>query len=199
MAPFPDPSANYYPGLRRSIGRDDGAASAYVDEVMNRVAPFVAGAFDAMKFDLVEASFSIVTTPADKLLPVQRAPHFDSTNPDYVALIHYLNTPATSGTAFFRHRATGVERVTDDNCDRFVNAARHESFVREPGSGYVQGSDDRYEELDRVEARPDRLVFYQGGLLHSGIIPPDLPLDPDPRKGRLTANFFIRLNRETAT
>jgi hypothetical protein len=35
------------------------------------------------------------------------------------------------------------------------------------------------------------MIIYNGNLLHSGIIPPGMPLSADPRQGRLTANLFI--------
>ena len=44
----------------------------------------------------------------------------------------------------------------------------------------------------RLKASPDRLVIYQGSLLHSGIIPPGMSFSADPREGRLTANIFVR-------
>lgn len=198
LSPFPEDGASYYPGLRRDIGDLDGSASAYVDATLNAAGPYLAGAFDVSGFSLVGASFSMVTRLPDTLLPMQRAPHFDSTDPDYVALIHYLNVPGASGTAFFRQRSTGIERVDDANVDRFVDTAKREAAMLTVADRYMQGSNLWFEELDRVEAVPDRMVFYQGAVLHSGIIPPDMPLDPNPRLGRLTANFFIRLKREPA-
>ncbi|MES1158551.1 MAG: DUF6445 family protein, partial [Terricaulis silvestris] len=51
---------------------------------------------------------------------------------------------------------------------------------------------DAYEQIGRVEGIADRMVIYDGSLLHSGIVPPDAELSPDPLHGRLTANFFIR-------
>jgi hypothetical protein len=36
------------------------------------------------------------------------------------------------------------------------------------------------------------MIIFQGSLLHSGLIPPDMPLTGDPRQGRLTANIFVR-------
>jgi hypothetical protein len=36
------------------------------------------------------------------------------------------------------------------------------------------------------------MIIYQGSLLHSGIIPPGMPLNADPREGRLTATIFVR-------
>jgi Family of unknown function (DUF6445) len=61
-----------------------------------------------------------------------------------------------------------------------------------PESGYIQGSDQFFEQIGAVNAVPDRMIIYQGSLLHSGIIPPDMPLSGDPRHGRLTANIFVR-------
>jgi len=60
------------------------------------------------------------------------------------------------------------------------------------GSGYITGSDSFYEQIGAVEAVPDRLVIYQGSLLHSGIIPDGMTFSADPREGRLTANIFVR-------
>ena len=59
-------------------------------------------------------------------------------------------------------------------------------------SGYITGSNELFEQIGAVEAVPDRLIIYQGSLLHSGIIPPAMKLSDDPREGRLTANIFVR-------
>ena len=188
MAPFPR-AQNYYPGLRRQIARGD-AANAYVDAAMRAAAPFIGGAFDASRFDLIEASFSMVTAAPGELSPPQRAPHFDSTNPGYLALLHYLTD--TAGTAFYRQRTTGIERIDDANAPRFIATARAESAARD---GYINESDDQFEQIGAVEGRADRLTIYQGSLLHSGIIPADMTFSDDPRTGRLTANFFVQLRR----
>ena len=189
LAPFPL-ARNHYPGLRRILDERDGPAWGYVDQLLKDVAPYIAGAFDCSGFDLIEASFSIVTTCATDLTQPQRAPHFDGTDPNLVAMLHYLGDVPGSGTAFFRHRATGIERLTEANFASYVVVA-----TAEAGSGYVQGDNKHYEELHRIDAVADRLLVYHGSLLHSGIIPSGMPLDPDPMRGRLTANFFLRLTR----
>ena len=190
MTPFPE-ATNYDPGLRRIIRAEDVAAMAYVDATLRRSAMFLAGGFGAKTFGLLEASFSIVTTPAAELTPVQRAPHFDSVEPKYIALLHYLSDTPGTGTAFYRHRATGVERVDAVNKGRFLATAAQESCGF---NGYIQGSNPWFEEIGRVEAVPDRLVIYQGALLHSGIIPSDMHFDADPDRGRLTSNIFVRIH-----
>jgi hypothetical protein len=179
-------AGNHYPGLRRMLTEGDGAAFDYVVGVLEAAAPYIAGAFDLDRFELIEAGFSLVTTRPEALSPVQRAPHFDTVEPDVFAILHYLSE--TDGTAFFRHRATGVEVVSSKNLDRFVAAAR-----RTPApAGYVHASNAHYERTGMVEGRAGRLVAYPGGVLHSGLIPIDFEPSVDPARGRLTCNMFIR-------
>ena len=193
LAPFPPVAQHsYYPGVRRVIGRADVEADAYVERTCREAAQFIAGAFEVDGFDLVEASFSIVSAQPTDLQPAQRAPHFDSTDQLYFALLHYLRVPEATGTAFYRQRATGIERVTDENVDAFVATARQAAAVLPEDAGYIVGSDDAYEQIGAIEAVPDRLLIYQGSLLHSGIIPNGMTLSADPRQGRLTANLFVR-------
>jgi hypothetical protein len=189
MAPFPSGQGNYYPGLRRPITEADAAAYDYVARMLEAAAPYIGGGFDLDRFDLIEASFSMVTAAPGTLAHAQRAPHFDSTDPDYIAVLHYLGGAERTGTAFYRQRSTGIETVDDANLERFVTTARREGTE---ARGYIADSNAWYERIGAVEARPDRLVVYRGCLLHSGIIPPGHALDPDPRRGRLTANIFIK-------
>lgn len=186
MAPFPSSGGNHYPGLRRSVVPGE-PAYAYVERLLEAAAPFIGGGFDVDTFDLLDASFSMVTAPPAALAVAQRAPHFDSTDPDYIALLHYLSD--TPGTAFFRQRATGIEIVDEGNLAAFVGTARR---VNATLSGYIHGSNRHYEQIGQVEGVRDRLAIYRGSMLHSGIIPPDTTLSADPRVGRLTANIFIK-------
>jgi hypothetical protein len=191
LAPFPQLSGNYYPGLRRFISPHDQVADGYIQQTCQEAAQFIAGAFDVDTFELLEASFSMVTTlPAD-LSPAQRAPHFDSPDPRYLALLHYLRVPDGSGTAFYRQKSTAIERVSEANIPRFITTAEREAALLPPGSGYVSGSNAFFEQIGAVEAVPDRLVIYQGSLLHSGMIPPAMSFSGDPRTGRLTTNLFV--------
>lgn len=190
LAPFPQPVKSYYPGVRRMIGPHERDAWAYVQALLNEAAPYIGGAFDCDGFDLIEASFSLVTAQPETLAPIQRAPHFDGTDPMQVAVLHYLAD--TDGTAFFRHRRTGIERVTDANADGYIDHARRQ----QPPATYITGSNDDYEEIGRIEGIAGRLAAYPVGLLHSGLIGADVSLSPDPMLGRLTCNLFIRLLRQ---
>ena len=192
MTPFPPVGDGYYPGLRRFITAGDAAASDYVDRTLAAVAPVIAGAFGVTGVDLLDASFSMVTSDPAALQPPQRAPHFDTTDPKYYAVLHYLNVPSGTGTAFFRQRSTGLELITEANVAIFVRVAKREMATLPADSGYILGSNPHYEQIGAVEAVPDRLIIYQGSLLHSAIVPPGMNRSPNPVEGRLTANIFIR-------
>ena len=189
LAPFP-PAGNYYPGLRRVLSESDGAAWDYVTRTLRAAAPFIGGGFDVERFDLAEASFSMVTTAPDRLAGPQRMPHFDATDRDYLAVLHYLSD--TPGTAFYRQRATRIEEVEPETAGAFVAAARRDALGAE---GYIAASGPAFEQIAQVEGRRDRLIIYRGRLLHSGLIPGDMTFSDDPRTGRLTANFFLQAHR----
>lgn len=191
MAPFPANRGTYYPGLRRRVGEADGDAFERVRALLADAAPYIGGGFDLAGFDLIEASFSMVTTRPDALGLPQRVPHFDSPDPDYLALLLYLSD--TPGTAFYRQRSTGIERVTRDNLSTFVEAARPESAEMR---GYIRASTPQFEQIGAVAGLSDRLVIYRGALLHSGIIPEDMNFSIDPRRGRLTLNLFVQGRRK---
>jgi hypothetical protein len=190
MAPFPASAGTYYPGLRRVIGSGDAAAWPAVAALLEDAAPFIGGGFDFEGFKLIEASFSMVTARPETLDPAQRAPHFDSTDPAYLALLLYLSE--TPGTAFYRQRATGIETVTPENLPAFVAAAKRESATLH---GYTAGSNAHFEQIGAVAGHAGRLAIYQGRLLHSGIIPEEHDFSADPRRGRLTLNLFVRGKR----
>jgi hypothetical protein len=192
MTPFPPVGQGYYPGLRRFITKADRAASDYVDRTLEAIAPFIADAFGADGFELLEASFSMVTSDPAALQPPQQAPHFDTTDPKHYAVLHYLNVPPDSGTAFYRQRSTGIEQATEANERILVRVARRKVATLPPNSGYILGSNPHYEQIGAVEAVPDRLIIYQGSLLHCGIIPQGMNRSANPLEGRLTANIFVR-------
>jgi len=191
LAPFPSVQGNYYPGVRRIIGKADEAAYAYVLRTCNEVAPFVGRAFNVGKLRSRTSELFRCQPAARAAQAWPEGAHFDGPEPNLYALLHYPRVPPGSGTAFYRHRATGIERVTPANMARLVAAAGPQAEGLPADSGYIDGSDEFYEEIGRVEAVPDRLVLYQGSLLHSRVIPADMPFTADPREGRLTANFFL--------
>lgn len=180
------PLGPHYPGIRAQANPSYLAHQAgLLETVLKTVFGITSGA------TLAECAFSIVTTPPEALTPIQRIPHFDSTDPNRIALLHYLGGRETGGTAFFRHRQTGFETIGSDRMADYDRALNTEAG-QIPSAGYVSGSTALFEQTGHVEARFNRMVMYRGYRLHSGQVPRDLPLSGDPRTGRLTVNTFLQ-------
>lgn len=182
-------ATSLYPGVRASLPRE------YVRGVLDQVFPLlyrVYGVPENLGMKPVNAVFSVISTPEAELEPRQCAPHFDSTRPFYLALLHYLNPGPHCDTGLFRHRETGLERVTAESVEPYI--AAREAWLERNGPQpprYIKGSDEQFELYDQIEYRPNRLAVYPGGLLHSGLVDPAVDIDADPRSGRLTANIFV--------
>ncbi len=176
-----------YPGIRSRI------SSTYLAPRRDLLRRILATHFGLSAGAKVEScAFSIVSIPPEELSPGQRRPHFDATDPNLIALLHFTGDSATGGTAFYRHRRTGFETIRPDRLVRFTAAIAEDEREHGPlPARYFHGDDPRYEMIGEVEARPDRVIIYRGRLLHSGHV----PADPDPRtareRGRLTINTFL--------
>jgi len=177
----------YYPGIRAPAPRE------YAARLMNRLAEPIARAFGWQGIGLIEANFSLVTTPAEALVPIQRIPHIDGTNPDELAVLHYLCGPELGGTSFYRHRSTQFEIITPQNLETWMGAVNREVGERGmPPAQYVDGDTPLFERIARYEAQYNRALVYRGTSLHSGNIPRAFVPDANPRTGRLTVNTFLR-------
>ncbi len=194
MAPFKPEAETYYPGLRRLITLDDRDSDRHVSEALNALAPLIGKAFGVRRFMPTESSFCMVTRRPETLSPGQRLPHYDQVDPGYFAVLHYLspNAEVQGGTSFYRHRATGFERISPDRIQAYDVARRRETSGREPPKRYFSDSTDEFERIARFEGKFNRLLVYRGSLLHSGDIPETFAFSADPEVGRLTCNIFIQ-------
>jgi hypothetical protein len=136
------------------------------------------------------SAFSLTTTSPEALGPLQRTPHFDASTPHYMAALLFLCDQTHGGTGFYRHNATGLQRITADNRERYLDVYHEEVNRRRPPARYFDRSDEQFTFLGMMPARFNRLVVYPGSLLHSACINPALSLSSDPRQGRLTVNTF---------
>lgn len=141
----------------------------------------------------IRAWYSLVTTPPEALIPMQRFPHVDGTNPDQLAMMLYLHHTDQGGTGFFRHRRSGLAALTDATYPQY--SAALEQDVREnglPPAAYVTDGAPFFELEHSSDGAFNQAVFYRGNLLHSGLIRNPEQLSADPAKGRLTINAFFR-------
>ena len=182
-------NTSMYPGLRANMPKD------FVREVLKNVYNLLFAAYNVspeLGMKAVRAAYSLITTPERELAPGQCRPHFDTNRPYYMAVLYYLNPGPFCGTGLFRHRATGLERVMEEDVETYVQSSKDHAVANgPPEQAYVNRSNDEYELYHRIEYRPNRLVVYPGCLLHSGLVNPSVDINPDPRTGRLTANIFV--------
>jgi hypothetical protein len=176
-----------YPGIRAP------APLNYVDSLVRALAPVIEGAFALGGARLARAAcyFSMVTLAPEKLTGLQRIPHIDTANPLRIALLHYLCDARLGGTAFYRHRASGLETISPEQETSYLRARDRELAGQLPAPDYVRGDSRTYRQIAEVEARFNRVLIYRSCLLHSGMIPKDMNFSPDPRKGRLTTTVLV--------
>ena len=174
-----------YPGVRAP------APEAYVSAMLAAAGPLIEQHFGAApEPELDLCAFSMVTVPPGGLTPTQRIPHFDGPETRRIAFLHYLCELPQGGTAFYRHRATGLEVITPDVVDLYRDTVVAELRADTPPQEYVVGDTEYFERIHAVEAAFNRLIIYRGNALHSGDINARTVLSEDPRRGRLTINGF---------
>ena len=177
----------YYPGVRSSAPPD------YAHAITRQVRDIILSTF-AFKdpLTITDSTFSLVATPPEKLVAFQRVPHFDSTDANRLALLHYLCGPEYGGTAFYRHRATGIESVTEQNRESYIRAVNAEAKTGGmPPARFIDEDTAMFERIARYDCAFNRLLIYQGRILHSVNTPRDFVPTADPRCGRLTVNTFL--------
>jgi hypothetical protein len=178
---------NFYPGVRAP------APPAYVQALVRTLRPYMTQVYGVPINGRagVTCALSMATTPASEATLVQRLPHIDTTDPYQLAVLHYLCGPEHGGTAFYRHRQTGLEVIDAARSRPYMATLMGQMSEAVIESSYTRDSNALFERIGGVEAAFDRIVVYPSRLLHAGVLP-DKPLGLDPRTGRLTVNTFYR-------
>lgn len=177
----------HYPGVRAPV------AAETVERFLNPVQELIAETFGfSGPAALIESLYSIVTTPPERLTPIQRLPHFDGLDAGRVAMVHYLSDGEHGGTAFYRHRQTGFETIRPDRHAAY-DAALHRDVAEHgmPAPAYIVGDTPIYEQIARFAAQPNRALIYCSRSLHCADLPVKAQYSADPRDGRLTVNTFL--------
>lgn len=188
FAPYPGVAERKgYPGVRAPAPAD---YSAQLTALMEPLIRLNFGVPEALALRKAECAFSLTTMPPGELGPLQRTPHFDASTPHHMAVLLYLCDESHGGTAFYRHKATGLQQVTAENREQFLDVYYTELNARVPKPRYFDDSDEHFEFLGMMPARFNRLVVYRGSLLHSAVVNPQLSIGGDPLRGRLTVNSF---------
>ncbi|TNY27680.1 hypothetical protein BV497_03195 [Fulvimonas soli] len=155
--------------------------------------------FDARRLLHMHCRLAMVTLPPQALRPYQWFCHSDQVGIDpacsiQASVLYLFKDARLGGTGFYRAVRPAEETA------RFYNDATQLSvaaFAQRYGlrPGYMLASNDYFARTGGVEARFNRLIFYDGSILHSGDILAPERLGDDPRTGRLTLNGFFTSRR----
>ena len=177
----------HYPGIRA------GVPAARVRAFMAPIVDLLCETFECgTQLQVLEAYYSLVTTRPAALRPIQRLPHFDGLERERLALLHFLSSDHSSGTAFYRHRSTGFESVDAAHYPEFSAALTRDAATHGlPETAYISGDTLMYEQIASFEGVFNRALVYRGHVLHCALLPEGLSYSSDPRAGRLTVNTFL--------
>jgi len=176
-----------YPGIRAPAPPD------YSDNITELLEPVIKANFAVPQQLALRKSvcaFSLTTMSADDLGPLQRTPHFDASTPHHIAALLYLCDATHGGTGFYRHNATGLQQITEESREHYLDVYYEEINAQRPPQRYFDKSSRQFTLLGMIPAKFNRMVIYRGSLLHSACVNPAISLDANPRTGRLTVNSF---------
>lgn len=189
-ASFREDTASYYPGIRAEMPQ------AYARAVLEAVYPLLLQLVQPPPdYRLVPQQWylSLLTTPAEKLQPLQRLPHFDKAEPLHLAILHYLADGPHGGTGFFRHEASGLEKIIPARQQAYFNQLQQQLAAQGgAAAGFPSAATPHFTLYQQLAYKPNRLLIYPGHLLHSALVNPATDLSADPAFGRLTANLFVQ-------
>lgn len=188
FAPYPNlMSKKGYPGIRAE------APTNYSHSIAELLVPLIQTNFgvpEDLPMRKSMCAFSLTTMPPIELGPLQCTPHFDASTPNHMAILLYLCDGRHGGTGFYRHNATGLQQITEDTREHYLDTYYAEINAKRPAQRYFDDSDAQFTLLGLIPAKFNRMVVYRGSLLHSACVNPAISLSADPRVGRLTVNSF---------
>jgi hypothetical protein len=186
---YAEDRSNLYPGLRAAMPESFSTAfRAWLTPILQRNG--VLGANQTIDRDT--SFFSVVTTASKDLLPIQCIPHFDSTDPNLFAAVIYLCDARFSGTAFYRHRRTGYEEITQENLNNYQLALNSDMRVHGiPKREYVAEDSVLFETIFSNELKFNSAIVYPGRILHAAKIEKQFNPPKDKSEWRLTVTALL--------
>lgn len=191
-AEFTPDNLTMYPGLRAPLPKE------WVIDYLKPLLPYLYKIFKIpqnLNPSPRYSYFSVVTLDESELKPVQTLPHFDTNNPFLISIIHYLNKGTYGGTGFFRHKKTQFEYVNHSRREEYLKSV--ESYLLDNihiSPSYCNEFHPEYEMYNSIDYAEDKMIIFQGYMLHSALINTATDICDSPETGRLTANLFIEFN-----
>ena len=129
-------------------------------------------------------------------MPLQCIPHYDSTDPNLFAAVIYLCGSKFSGTAFYRHRRTGYEEITEQNVGNYQLALNNDLRIHgPPPKEYINGDSALFESVFASELKFNRAIVYPARILHAARIEKQFNAPRDRSEWRLTVTALLYTQR----
>jgi len=158
--------------------------------------------FDARRCIGVHCRYSLVTLAPSELRPYQWICHVDNANLDarlsvQASVLYLFRNERLGGTSFYAPIRSDAEIAA---LFKDAKTMPGEAFTERYGiaSGYMNAGNAYFKRVGGVAPKWNRLIFYDGGMLHSSDIPSPDELSADPLTGRLTLNGFFTSRRNLA-
>lgn len=184
------PASSIYPGIWSKVPNGYGQA------LLEFIEPYVRQNFftnELIEVKNIVSTYAMAVTPQDQLQVRQRVPHFDSFEPRQLACVQYLCDNSFGGTGFYRHKATGIEKMDAERYPVYLEALRNDiDVLGEPAAEYCGDCHGSFEKIFECEAKLGRLLLYPSALLHSGLLNSAKNTERKPQNGRLTITSFIK-------
>ncbi|TMP29021.1 hypothetical protein CWB99_09630 [Pseudoalteromonas rubra] len=148
--------------------------------------------FEGVEPQIHRCMLSLITQQPEQLLSVQKMPHIDSTDNQEYASVHYLCGPHMGGTSIYRFKPANRVRFDQDSQDEIMAMVNMVESQQQDPDGYLNGSNQLFEQVLNIEAKFNRLVLYPSNILHSANVHPH-SISANPSNGRLTVASFFRL------
>jgi hypothetical protein len=158
--------------------------------------------FDARRCQETGCRYSLATFAPQAMHPLQWVCHRDDVGLDaslsmQASVLYLFHEPRLGGTAFYVPTRNAADTGAVFADARLLSPA---AFTAKYGivPGYMHEGNAWFRRIGSVPAKWNRLIIYDGGMLHaSDIAAPEL-LTADPGSGRLTLNGFFTCRRNLA-
>jgi hypothetical protein len=192
-AEFSSVDFSYYPGIYRMAPAD------LTERLTDYFQLHARRRFDARRCVETICRYSIVTLPPQALRPIQWLCHRDDVGLGarlsmQASVLYLFHDPQLGGTGFYVPTQSTAETGA-----LFADARRLSppAFAAKYGlsPGYMHESNAWFRRIGGIAAKWNRLIIYDGGMLHASDIAEPDRLSADPRSGRLTLNGFFTCRR----
>jgi hypothetical protein len=183
---------NAYPGFLLPTPQVSTVLNEFFVQHMRRL-------FDARRVIRMHSRLALVTVPPRLLSARQALCHRDSVGLDphhsiQASVLYLFRDTGMGGTSFYQAAVPEREvALLFHDASTLPGEAFAQKYALEPG--YMVNSNRYFTKVASVPARWNRLIFYDGSVLHSGDIAAPGKLSADPAVGRLTLNGFFTCRR----